>query len=106
MPAAQFATQYAIPQYAATAAGHQQARYIQATQIPACTNAAGQPMQAALAYPAGVGGAVAVSNASVAAAQQPTMYAAAATGPIFDAYQQGALTPTTPVSCMVSLLWC
>jgi len=102
MPAAQFATQYAIPQYAATAAGHQQARYIQATQIPACTNAAGQPMQAALAYPAGVGGAVAVSNASVAAAQQPTMYAAAATGPIFDAYQQGALTPTTPSAIALS----
>ena len=105
MPATQFATQYAIPQYAATAAGQPQARYIQAAQIPAGTNAAGQQVQAALAYQAGVGGAVAVSNASMAAAaQQQTVYAATAGAQLFDAYQQGTLTPTTPVSCMILLL--
>ena len=64
-------------------------------------------MQAAFAYPAGVGGAVAVSNASMAAAQQPAVYAATAGAQLFDAYQQGTLTPTTPVSCMILLfLFC
>jgi len=102
MPATQFATQYAIPQYAATAAGQPQARYIQAAQIPAGTNAAGQQVQAALAYQAGVGGAVAVSNASMAAAaQQQTVYAATAGAQLFDAYQQGTLTPTTPAATIL-----
>lgn len=101
IPATQFATQYAIPQYAATAAGQPQARYIQAAQIPAGTNAAGQSVQAAFAYQAGVGGAVAVSNASMAAAQQPAVYAATAGAQLFDAYQQGTLTPTTPATTIL-----